>query len=149
LKNKILYSNGLLYNNHLHNGLLYKLDKLYVPKGEQLQLIKEAHTYKIVGHFGVKKRDGNLQRYVYRPRMQQGVVRYIRQCILCCTDKPSNRRQGLYHPLPIPTRPWESISMDFFGGLRTTRKGHDYLFVVVNRLKKMCILMPCKNTINR
>jgi hypothetical protein len=38
--------------------------------------------------------------------------------------------------------------MDFVGGLPTTRKGHDYLFLVVDRFNKMCILMPCKNTIN-
>jgi hypothetical protein len=37
--------------------------------------------------------------------------------------------------------------MDFMGGLSTIHKGHDYLFVVVDRLKKMFILMPCKNTI--
>jgi hypothetical protein len=37
--------------------------------------------------------------------------------------------------------------MDFVGGLPTTKKGHDYIFVVVDRFKKMCILMPCKNTI--
>jgi hypothetical protein len=37
--------------------------------------------------------------------------------------------------------------MDFVGGFPTTRKGHDYIFVVVDRFSKMCILMPCKNTI--
>jgi hypothetical protein len=37
--------------------------------------------------------------------------------------------------------------MDFVGGLPTTRKGHDYLFVVVDRFFKMCIIMTCKNTI--
>jgi hypothetical protein len=37
--------------------------------------------------------------------------------------------------------------MDFVGGLPTNRKGHDYLFEVVDRFKKMCILMPCKKTI--
>jgi hypothetical protein len=50
---------------HLQNGLLYKLDKLYVPKGERLQLIIEAHTSKVAEHFGVGKRIANLQRYVY------------------------------------------------------------------------------------
>jgi hypothetical protein len=37
--------------------------------------------------------------------------------------------------------------MDFVGGLPTTREGRGYLFVVVDRFNKMCILMPCKNTI--
>jgi hypothetical protein len=37
--------------------------------------------------------------------------------------------------------------MDFVGGLPTNMKAHDYLFVVVDRFRKMCILMPCKNTI--
>jgi hypothetical protein len=36
--------------------------------------------------------------------------------------------------------------MDFIGGLLTIRNGHDYLFVVIDRLKK-CILMLCKKTI--
>ena len=39
--------------------------------------------------------------------------------------------------------------MEFVGGLQTNRKGHDYLFVLVDRFNKMCILMPYKNTINR
>ena len=37
--------------------------------------------------------------------------------------------------------------MDFVGGMTTTRKGHDYLFVVVDIFKNMCILMPCKKNI--
>jgi hypothetical protein len=79
--------------------------------------------------------------------MQEDVARYIRGCILYCTNKSSNRKHGLYHPLLVPTQPWKIISMDFVGGLPTTRKGHDYLFMVVDRFNKMCILMPCKNSI--
>ena len=37
--------------------------------------------------------------------------------------------------------------MDFVGGLPITRNGKNYLFVVVDRFNKMCILMPCKKTI--
>jgi len=50
-------------------------------------------------------------------------------------------------PLFVPTRPWESISMDFVGGLPVSKKGNDYLYVVVDRFSKMCILIPCKKTI--
>ena len=31
--------------------------------------------------------------------------------------------------------------MDFIGGLLTTRKGHDYLVVVVDIFDKMCVIM--------
>ena len=75
--------------------------------------------------------------------MNETVSRYIKGCTMCATSKPSNRKLGLYNPLPIPSRPWESLSMDFVGGLPMSRKGHDYLYVVVDRFSKMCILTPC------
>jgi hypothetical protein len=127
--------------------LLYKIDKLSVPKGERLQLIREAHASKVAGNFGVGKKISNLQRYMYWLRMKEDVAWYIRGCILYCTKNPSNIKQGLYHPLLIPIRTWENISMNFVGGLPTTRKGHVYIFVVVDRFINLCILMPCKNTI--
>ena len=34
--------------------------------------------------------------------------------------------------------------MDFVGGLPLSKRDHDYLYVVVDRFSKMCILMPCK-----
>ena len=66
---------------------------------------------------------------------------------MCATNKPSNRKLGLYTPLPVPSHPWESVSMDFVGGLPMSRKGHDYLYVVVDPFSKMCILMPCKKQV--
>ena len=74
--------------------------------------------------------------------MIETISRYIEGCTMCATSKPSNRKLGLYSPLRIPSRPWESVSMDFVGGLPKSRKGHDYLYVVVDRFSKMCILTP-------
>lgn len=37
--------------------------------------------------------------------------------------------------------------MDFVGGWPSSRKGYDYLYVVIDRFSKMCILMPCKKQI--
>ena len=56
---------------HLQDGLLYRLDKICVPKGERVQLIKKACTSKVAGNFVVGKIVSNLQRYVYWPKMQE------------------------------------------------------------------------------
>jgi len=38
--------------------------------------------------------------------------------------------------------------MEFVGGLRKTKKGHDYLFMEVDKFNKMCVLMPYEKTIS-
>ena len=79
--------------------------------------------------------------------MKNIVTRYVKGCVMCSVSKPSNRKLGLYTPLPILSHPWESVLMDFVGGFPLSRKVHDYLYVVIDRFSKMCILMPCKKHI--
>jgi hypothetical protein len=79
--------------------------------------------------------------------MHENVSKYVKGCTMCSVRKPSNKNLGFYTPLPIPSRPWESVSMDFVGGFPMSRKGHDYLYVVVDRFNKMCVLIPCKKKV--
>ena len=96
------------------------------------------------GHFGVGKTMARLQRLCYWPQMKAIITKYVKGCVMCSTCNPTNRKLGLYPPLPVPSHPWESISMDFIGGLPMSKRRHDYLYVVVDRFRKMCILIPCK-----
>ena len=50
------------------------------------------------------------------------------------------------HTLPVPSRPWQSISMDYLMGYPTTKDRNDVILVVVDRFSKMDILIPCKKT---
>jgi hypothetical protein len=74
--------------------------------------------------------------------MKAIVSKYVKGYVMCFTCETTNRKLGLYSPLHVPSHPWEIISMDFVVGLPMTGGGHDYLYVVVDRFNKMCILMP-------
>jgi hypothetical protein len=76
--------------------------------------------------------------------MKEIVTKYVKGCVMCSTCKLADRKLRLYSPLPVPSHPWESISMYFVGGLPMSKRGHDYFYVVVDRFNKMRILIPCK-----
>ena len=110
-------------------------------------MIWEAHYSRAAGHFGVEKTVAVLQNYFYWPNLRQDVGKYIRSCTACAIAKPTIKKQGLYTPLPTPSRPWESISMDYMSGLPSTKHGNDCVFVVIDRFSKMAIMMACKKNI--
>ncbi|KAL0345666.1 UNVERIFIED_CONTAM: Transposon Tf2-11 polyprotein [Sesamum radiatum] len=50
--------------------------------------------------------------------MRDDVETYVRTCLICQQDKTDHQKKtGLLQPLPIPTRPWESVSMVYISGL--------------------------------
>jgi hypothetical protein len=52
----------------------------------------------------------------------------------------------LLQPLPIPEWKWEMVTMDFITGLPKTRKHHDSIMVVVDKLTKVSHFIPMNLT---
>ena len=68
-------------------------------------------------------------------------------CDICSHSKnPQHQPYGLLQPLPIPKRPWSSVSMDFIVDLLPSNT-FDNICVVVDRFSKMAHFVPCKKTI--
>ena len=118
---------------------MYHLGKNCIPQSERVHVIREAHTSLISGHFGEGKIVAQLQKFCYCPRMNDTMSKYVKGCVMCATSKQRNRKLGLYTPLPIPSRPWERISIDFVWLLPISRKGNDYLYLVVDHFSKLCV----------
>ena len=71
---------------------------------------------------------------------------FIARCTTCQKAKSRLNPHGLYMPLPVPSVPWEDISMDFVLGLPRTKKGRDIIFVVMDRFSKMPHVIPCQKS---
>ena len=96
-----------------------------------------------MGHFGREKTLLMLADHFYWPKMRRDIYRFVMRCITCNKSKSKLKPHGLYTPLPAPTTPWEDISMDFVLGLPKTQRGHDSIFVVVDRFSKMAHFIAC------
>ncbi|KAL2223912.1 UNVERIFIED_CONTAM: Transposon Ty3-I Gag-Pol polyprotein [Sesamum indicum] len=106
-------------------------------------LLKEAHSGGLMGHFGISKTLGVLSEHFYWQKMRRDVEKFVGKCIVCHKAKSKLNPHGLYMPLPIPSVPWEDISMDFVLGLPRSKRGRDSIFVVVDRFSKMAHFIAC------
>ena len=72
---------------------------------------------------------------------------FVESCHVCARSKPMHMKPGgLLNPLPIPPRPWHSISMDFIVDLPTV-EGKDSILVIIDRFTKMGHFIACSKTI--
>jgi hypothetical protein len=70
--------------------------------------------------------------------MKSDIAAYVARCDICQRVKAEHKRPaGLLQPLDIPVWKWEDISMDFIVGLPRSQKGHDSIWVIVDRLTKV------------
>ncbi|KAE8690983.1 cytochrome P450 78A7-like [Hibiscus syriacus] len=124
--------------------LYYRGHRLFVPRYGKLhkELMKEYHDSKWAGHPGVDRTLALLSEQYYWPHMTEDVQAYVKTCLVCQQDKiEAKKPAGLLQPLPIPERPWESISMDFIIGLPKT-DGLSSIMVVVDRFSKYATFIP-------
>ena len=67
---------------------------------------------------------------------------YVLSCDACQRNKVVRHAPfGLLSPLPIPTRPWSHVALDWITDLPPSHY-HDAILVVVDRLTKMAIFIP-------
>ncbi|CAA7265736.1 unnamed protein product [Cyclocybe aegerita] len=74
--------------------------------------------------------------------MRDFVKDYVNSCVICNRVKPRHHKPyGLLKQLPVPERPWNSISMDLIEKLPPSA-GFTDILVIVDRLTKQAVFVP-------
>ena len=128
-------------------------DRTYVPPHMRANLIKELHESPEYGHASLEETVRRLAKVFAIPRLRAKVQDVLGNCLACHQNKPKRHKPyGLLQPLPPPTRPWSSVTMDFIVKLpKSLEPGSgrlcDTILVIVCRHTKGAKFVPTEETI--
>ena len=135
-------------------GLMFFRDtdyqpRLCVPISQCQKLLEEAHELAYEGtHQGPEKLWQKLSIWFYWKRMKADILKFVQTCDVCQKIKPSNfNRYGYLIPNLIPSRPYQSVAMDFIVNLPWL-DGYNAIHVMVDRLTKHGTFSPTTTRLN-
>ncbi|KAJ9567836.1 hypothetical protein OSB04_003802 [Centaurea solstitialis] len=131
------------------DGVRYFKDRVWVPKVDQLRtmIMDEAHQSKYSIHPGSDKMYKGLKEHYWWPGMKKDIATYVSKCLTCARIKAEHQKPSRLLQQPeIPEWKWEQISMDFVTKLPKTKKGHDSIWVIVDRLTKSAHFLPIRES---
>lgn len=101
----------------IKHGFLYKGQGLVLPRkfSRNPTILAEFHISLQGGHSGFFKTYKRIAGVFYWIGMKQDIKNFIMQCQQNKVETLAPA--GLLQPIPIPTKVWTEVSMDFIGGL--------------------------------
>ena len=130
-------------------GFLLQDNHIFVPEADNLclRVLWTFHNHPIAGHFRQNRTLELIRREYTWPGICTFVKDYISSCTSCAHFKtPQHHLFGLLKQLPIPEKPWNSISMDFIEQLPPSECFASIL-MVIDRLSKQALFIPTHHTI--
>jgi len=133
------------------DGILRFRERVCVPNSRVLRkmLLDEGHKSRLSIHPGMTKMYKDLKASFWWTGMKTDVADYVASCLVCQKAKIEHQRPGgMLEPLDIPQWKWDSISMDFITHLPRSVRGHDSIWVIVDRLTKCAHFLPINQKMN-
>jgi len=121
------------------DGILRFRDRVYVPGDWRLrkQILEEGHKSRLSIHPGMTKMYHDLKQSFWWNGMKTDIADFVASCLVCQKAKIEHQRPGgTLESLDIPQWKWDSVAMDFVTHLPKSVKGHDSIWVIVDRLTK-------------
>ncbi|KAF7365343.1 Retrovirus-related Pol polyprotein from transposon opus [Mycena venus] len=117
--------------------------RLCVPETKRKEVLVEAHEAPLESaHVSPERLWSKISSKFYWRRMKLDIEDFASTCDICQKTKHRNfTRYGYLTPNPIPTRPYESISLDLIVNLPWSGE-FNAILVVVDRLTKHASFIP-------
>jgi hypothetical protein len=126
--------------------------KIWVPEELRKKVVRYVHEHPLHGHKGISKTVNQVLNY-YEIKGLKPIVQYVvSHCNTCQQTKDGRHKPyGKLQPLPVPERPWESVTFDHITDLPPsleplTKVKYDSIFVSVCRLTKQVYFLPHKKS---
>ena len=84
------------------------------------------------------------RRSYFWPSMRKDIFSYCERCQSCAANRSSPTHQSPSFAYPIPSLPWDSVSIDLFK-LPLTQNGFQNVFVCVDSFSRFSILASPKD----
>uniref|UniRef100_A0A3P9LBR3 Gypsy retrotransposon integrase-like protein 1 n=1 Tax=Oryzias latipes TaxID=8090 RepID=A0A3P9LBR3_ORYLA len=111
-------------------------NRQYVPASVRSRVLTWVHASRFSCHPGFRRTLLQVQRHFWWPSIISDTKAYVAACTICATSKSSHQAPaGLLNPLPVPSRPWSHIAVDFVTGLPASQ-GNTVILTIVDRFSK-------------
>ena len=104
----------------LHNGIIFKNQRVIIPKALRPELTARAHS----SHQGIEACLRRAKDVVFWPSMTKDIKEAVEKCEICAAFQAKNVKQPM-QTHEIPDRPWSRVSSDLF-----TLNGKEYILLV-------------------
>uniref|UniRef100_A0A3P9IIZ6 Gypsy retrotransposon integrase-like protein 1 n=1 Tax=Oryzias latipes TaxID=8090 RepID=A0A3P9IIZ6_ORYLA len=116
--------------------------RLFVPSSLRTMVLKWGHSSRLACHPGVTRTGFLIAQRFWWPSMSSDIRAFVSACRVCASVKtPRTPPAGLLHPLPVPSRPWSHVAMDFITGLPVSR-GKAVILTIIDRFSKLAHAIP-------
>ena len=106
-------------------------------------IVDQCHDERTAGHLGRDKTTARVKLRYYWEGMDEWIADYVKSCVKCQQTKESNQHEaGKLMPLPLTTRPFERVGLDFVGPFPLSKNKYDGILTVVDHFTKWKILIP-------
>lgn len=92
-----------------YNGLVFKGDKVIVPKSQQNETLGQIHQ----GHSGIQSSIRRARSTLYWINMSKSIADYVNKCQICQSNRPSETKEPMIIKT-VPKLPWEIVASDIF-----------------------------------